>query len=442
MRYLLVGWTRRTSFATAKALLSRGEEVYVSDTIDNDEKQALLRELNHPNLVGLLGRQSPDILNEVNPDIILPSPGVPLSIPLLEEARRQKREIIGDIELFYRFHSDMYFYAITGTDGKTTTTTLTHALLNAHRPTLVGGNIGIPIFEHEEKTKNIKDMVLELSSFQLEAIVHFRPRIAAFLNLAEDHLDRYPDLKSYLEAKKRIFLNQTPDDIAIVNADSPFFDEITKGVKSRLVTFSRLKKAESWFDGKIIYLHNEPLIAQHELKLKGIHNRENVMAASLIASFAGVPHDTIREVLRSFQGLEHRLELVTTSNGCEIYNDSKATTVNALQKALESFDKPIVLIAGGLDKGLDFVPLKPLVHKKLRHLVLIGQATEKIDKSWEFPATTRSESLEDAVREALAKAQNGDVIVFSPGCASFDMFKNYEERGKRFKEIVLSLTAR
>ncbi len=436
MRYLLIGWTRRTSFATAKVLLARGEEVYVSDTVDNEEKQALLRELNHPRLFSLLGKQSPDILDEVHPDIVMPSPGVPLTIPLIEEARRRGIPVFGDIELFYRFHPEVYYYAITGTDGKTTTTTLSHALISAYKPALVGGNIGTAIFEHEAAVASVKEMVLELSSFQLEEIVDFRPRIATFLNLAEDHLDRYPNLDAYLEAKKRIFLNQTPDDVAIVNADSPFFDRIVAGVKSRILTFSRKGRGDMVFHDGSIYYGEKLLVRQQDLKLKGVHNIENVMAASLVALIAGVPIEIIQKTLCEFRGLEHRLELVGTYNGVEVYNDSKATTVNALEKALESFDVPVVLIAGGLDKGLDFTMVKDLVEKKVKTVILLGQAAEKINNAWKFPNTVKVDTLEAAVDTAFSYARGGEVILFSPGCASFDMFKNYEERGRAFKSLV------
>ncbi|MFN3660074.1 MAG: UDP-N-acetylmuramoyl-L-alanine--D-glutamate ligase, partial [Brevinematales bacterium] len=294
---------------------------FVSDTVDNEEKQALLREISHPKLFGILGRQDVKLLDEINPDKVLPSPGVPLTIPIIQEARARKIEVLGDIELFYRFHPEVYYYGITGTDGKTTTTTLSHTLINAHKPALVGGNIGLPIFEHDNTVSTVKEMVLELSSFQLEEIVHFRPRIAAFLNLAEDHLDRYPDIHAYLEAKKRIFINQTEDDIAIVNADSPFFEEITRGVKSRILTFSRTKKADMIFHEGSIYYQDSLLIKQDELLLKGVHNIENVMAASLVAIYAGVPIPSLQQTLRTFRGLEHRLELVTNSNGIEVYND-------------------------------------------------------------------------------------------------------------------------
>ncbi|URA09103.1 UDP-N-acetylmuramoyl-L-alanine--D-glutamate ligase [Thermospira aquatica] len=436
MRYLLIGWTRRTSFETAKVLLAREAEVYVSDTVDNEEKQALLRELNHPRLFSLLGRQSKDILDEVQPDVVMPSPGVPLTIPLIEEAKKRGIPVFGDIELFYRFHPEVYYYAITGTDGKTTTTTLSHALISAYKPALVGGNIGTAIFEHEAAVASVKEMVLELSSFQLEEIVNFRPRIAAFLNLAEDHLDRYPDLDAYFEAKKRIFLNQTPDDVAIVNADSPYFEQVTAGVKSRILTFSRKSRADMMFYDGGIYYGEKLLVKQEELKLKGVHNIENVMAASLVALMAGVPMEVIQNTLREFRGLEHRLELVGSYNGVEVYNDSKATTVNALEKALESFDVPVILIAGGLDKGLDFTLVKGLVYKKVKTVILLGQAAEKIDSAWQFPHTTKVPSLEVAVETAFSHAKPGEVILFSPGCASFDMFKNYEERGRAFKAFV------
>ncbi len=438
---LIIGFTKRTSYSLAKALLEKGENIIISDTAFDEEKKSLLKDLKiKGTLIDLLGNQSPGILDQYPVNLVLPSPGVPLSIPLIKEAKKRGIPVLGDIELFYESYPHNTYIGITGTDGKTTTTTLTHEMIKKEKNALIGGNVGIPIFEYYQTIKNDSILVLELSSFQLEAIREFRPKIAALLNIAEDHLDRYDSLKSYIKAKKNIFMNQNKDDFAVLNLDSPFYKTIKKGLKSNILTFSiSSAKADIYFKNKCIYLHGNKFIDRDDIKLKGIHNVENAMASILTASYSGVSDSAIITTLREFSGLEHRLEFVRELSGVEFYNDSKSTTVNALEKALLSFDRPVILIAGGRDKGLDFTKIRKLAHQKLKELVLIGEASEKIKKELDFEPCYEARDLSDAVHHSIKASRAGDIIIVSPGCASFDMFKNYEERGKKFKEIVMSL---
>jgi UDP-N-acetylmuramoylalanine--D-glutamate ligase len=438
---MVVGFTKRTSYSAAKILLELGNTVLVSDTVHDPEKESLFTELSSiGRTVGLLGRQDAGILDEYAIDLILPSPGVPLSIPLIAEARRRGIEVIGDIELFFRYFPKNTYIAITGTDGKTTTTTLLHEIIKREKPALVGGNIGTAIFDLYHDMSADTTVTLELSSFQLEEIKDFRPRVSAVLNLAADHLDRYDSIEQYLLAKKNIFNNQTPDDIAVLNLDSPYYGAFAKGIAPRIVTFSRVNpKADCYFDGIDVYYNGGKFIGRGGIALQGIHNVENAMAAILMAKAAGISDDGIRAALGEFEGLPHRLEFVRELDGVKYYNDSKSTTVNSLEKALLSFDVPVVLIAGGKDKGLDFTLVRDLAHQKLKTLVLIGEAADKIDGEIKFPNTRRAKEMDDAVRIARDSAAPGEVVLLSPGCASFDMFKNYNERGEVFKSIVRAM---
>lgn len=438
---LIVGFTKRTSLALAKALLEMGVEIAVSDTSAAEDKKQLLAGLSQSGLVvDYLGRQDAGVLDEFRPNIVLPSPGVPLGIPLIAEAVKRGIEVAGDIELFWRLYSQATYIGITGTDGKTTTTTLVYEIVRRERNALVGGNIGTPLFEHYGKIGSDTVIVLELSSFQLEGVSQFRPRTAAVLNVAADHLDRYPSIEAYRDAKKRIFMNQTADDTAVLNRDCPNYGTVSAGLKSRIVTFSRKDpSADCYFDGTTVFLDGKPFVERSSIKLRGVHNVENAMAAILMAKSVGVSDGTIRETLAEFAGLHHRLEFVRAVNGIEFYNDSKATTVNAMEKALESFENPVLLIAGGRDKGLDFTAIKSLVEKKARALILIGEASDKIDAALAHPNTVRAATMRDAAKLALENAKPGDAVILSPGCTSYDWYNNYEERGDDFKKAVNEL---
>lgn len=438
---LIVGFTKRTSLFAAEALLKKGYNVLISDTVKNEEKEKLLNELRKfGQTVDLLGRQDEAILSEYKVAFVMLSPGVPRSIPLIQTAIEKEIEVIGDIELFYRWFPDMHISAITGTDGKTTTTTLTHAMISKEKNAVIGGNVGTPVFAHFDKMPPETRAVLELSSFQLESISRFRPRVAALLNISADHLNRYDGMDGYINAKLNIFENQRPEDFAVLNRDCSSFSKAKKAVKSTLLTFSRkFKNANAYFDGETVFIDQKPYLKRNEIALEGIHNVENAMAAILMARAGGINDESIQSTLLEFTGLPHRLEFVREIGGVRFFNDSKATTVNSVEKALLSFDSPVILIAGGRDKGLDFSLLKELSDTRVKTLVLIGEAAEKIDASLSHRDTVFAESFEDAVKIALKKSASGDVVTLSPGCTSYDMFQSYEERGDRFKEIVKEL---
>ena len=421
-------------------LCCAGASIVVNDNKIDSGKTKLVKELEtYGPVESVLGSQDPSLLDDYTIDIVIPSPGVPLTIPLIKEARKRGLEIIGDIELFYRYHPGSRYVGITGTDGKTTTTTLVYNIIKKEKHALLGGNVGIPVFDYDGEAGDDSILVLELSSFQLETIDTFRPDIAAVLNLAEDHLDRYGSMESYLESKKRIFSNQIENDTAILNLDSPYCSEFSRGIKPGIQYFSSKKKADIYLNEDTIFYKDEKYIDRKNILLKGAHNAENAMAAILISKALGISDESIKTVLSEFSGLPHRLELVRKLNGVEYYNDSKATTVNSLEKALLSFERPVILIAGGRDKGLDFTRIKGLASKKLKELIVIGEAAEKIKNELGFPLTSKSISLKDAVTYAQSRAAEGDIILLSPGCASFDMFKDYEERGDVFREIVSGL---
>ncbi len=438
---LIVGFTKRTSFSAARALLEMGNNLIISDLSIDDEKKALISSLgNSDKILNLLGNQSPEIIKKYPVDLVLPSPGVPLKISLIEEAKKKGIPVIGDIELFYQFFPRNVYIGITGTDGKTTTATLTHKMIQSEKSAFLGGNIGIPIFEYSQKIKESDILVLELSSFQLEEIDHFRPRIGAILNIAPDHLDRYDSIDSYKNAKAALLKNQKKSDFAVLNRDSPYFEDLKKGISSSLITFSLSStKADVYFQNQVIYYEGKHFIDREVVRLKGIHNVENAMAAIAMAKLAGITDESIKKTLTDFEGLEHRLEYVREINGVAFYNDSKSTTVNALEKALLSFDQPIILIAGGRDKGLDFRSIRSLARSKLKELVLIGEASDKIKEELAFEPFYRAKDMADAVSYSYQIARKNDIILLSPGCASFDMFKNYEERGKVFKQLVQEL---
>lgn len=435
---LIVGFTRRTSFSVAKVLLELGTTLYISDTTDNTEKRQLADELKKiGNFTLFLGEQSPNLLDETEFDLVLPSPGVPLYIPLIVEAKKRGIEVIGDIELFYRMFPKNKYVAITGTDGKTTTTTLLYQIIKQEQKTVVGGNIGTPIFDYYRDIEPDTIIILELSSFQLEAIKSFHPQYSTVLNIAGDHLDRYDSIDDYMLAKKRIAKNQNANDILVLNKDNSFFDKLRKNINSNIKTFSRkTPEADIYFDGTTIKLHNKPYITRNKIKLDGIHNIENSMAAILLAKNIGISDEAIKKTLGEFKGLPHRLEFVREIDGVKIYNDSKATTVNSIEKALLSFDKPIILIAGGRDKGLDFSLLKNLAQQKVKSLIVIGEAAKMISTALAIKNTIFANSLKNAFEQAMEQSNSGDIVLLSPGCTSFDMFKSYVDRGEQFKDIV------
>ena len=382
-----------------------------------------------------------------NADLVVVSPGVPLTLPALSAARARGVPIIGELELGWLvMEADLI--AITGTNGKTTTTALTGELLRAQvRPTLVAGNIGTPLSEHALDFPADGLVVAEVSSFQLESTVRFHPRVAAVLNITPDHLDRHGSLPRYVEAKARIFTNQTAADCAVLNCDDPLAAGLASRVAGRVLGFSRLEPLQHGVfvrGGWIVATlndHVEPICPIAEIALRGQHNVENVLAATACALWTGMAPPAIRRGIAGFRGVEHRIERVRDDRGVVFYNDSKGTNVASTIKALESFTEPVILIAGGKGKGQDFAPLAAAARGRVRQAILIGVDRDKLRGPLAAAGigTEDAPSMEEAVRLARAVARAGDVVLLSPACASFDMFQNFEHRGLLFKAAVRAL---
>ncbi len=437
----------RTGIACTQILTKLGATVVVSDAKNADKLRAEVAQL--AGLTGVvfdLGGHSDTVLNV---DFLVLSPGVPTDIPILCKAQEQGIPMIAEVELSYRL-SQAPFVAITGTNGKTTTTLLIGKLLEAysHR-VFVGGNIGRPLIGEVLKLTTEDLVVAEVSSFQLEKVEEFHPRIALFLNLTPDHLDRHKTMEAYLEAKKNIFKNQTVQDYIVLNADDKIVSQLASDAPSRVIWFSRRKRVipGCYLDGEMLVcdLGDGPIEfgAINELKIRGQHNIENALAASAVAFLLGIKPEEIRSGLRSFKGQEHTLEYVLTYKGVKYYNDSKGTNPDAAIKALEAFHEPLILIAGGLNRNLDFADFIQLVVNKVKVLILIGATKEVLrDKALECGFVGKiilTHNLRKAVKIAYEFSELGDVVLLSPACASWDMFDSYAQRGHLFKEYVRKL---
>ena len=442
-RALVVG-LGKSGVASALFLKSRGARVTVSDSKPEAElRDEILLLLEHGITVETGGHGDRTFRGQ---DLIVVSPGVPFDAPQLAQARTLGEPVIGEIELAAQFLAGP-IVAITGANGKTTTTSLAGEILAAGKlPTLVGGNIGTPAISFADLAKPGTWVVLEVSSFQLETIVSFRPRMAVILNITPDHLDRHKTFANYLNAKARVFENQQNSDFPILNADDATTAALAGRARAQLFWFSRKKAQEKGAyvrDANIFFRdgHGERAIMPlAEIPLKGAHNLENVLAAVAIGVLAGCEPDQIRHAVRNFKAVEHRLEFVTRIAGVEYYNDSKATNVDATIKALESFPGNIHLILGGKDKGSDYSVLNDLLRQRVKRVYTVGAAAAKIESQIQGAAEVdHSETLEVAVRRASESAVAGDVVVLAPACASFDQFQNYEHRGRVFKETVHSL---
>jgi UDP-N-acetylmuramoylalanine--D-glutamate ligase len=377
------------------------------------------------------------------------SPGIPLSIPILSRAQSLGIPIFSEIEVAFWLNKAR-IVGITGSNGKTTTVTLVGEILKEEGEDYkVGGNIGTPFSNIVKKVSPDGILVLELSSFQLERIEEFRPFVSSVLNITPDHLDRHPDLKSYLEAKLRILENQTKEDFAVLNADDQNSRSLASCGECQKVFFSTTEELEQGAfirQDKLVSRWNDQenqIIDANEIGIKGPHNLSNAAAACAICSILGVRVSSMQKALRDFTGVEHRLEKVATISGVDFVNDSKATNVESVWYALLSVPPPILLIAGGKDKGGDFTKLRDLVHKNVKALILIGEAKEKIKEALgDLVPTSKSISLEEAVGLAFQQADAKDTVLLSPGCASFDMFRDYQHRGQVFKSSVRGLNQR
>ncbi len=381
-------------------------------------------------------------------DLIVPSPGVPLAMPHLVAAREARIRIWSEIELAWRFLRGR-MVAITGSNGKTTTTALVgHILATAGVPVIVAGNIGTPLISRVETSSDSTVTVVEVSSFQLEAIDQMRPDVGVFLNLTPDHLDRHASMEEYGRAKGRLFENQAEADAAILNADDPATTPFAPS-RPQVFWFSRDKRvARGAFlrEDEIVFRRDGAetvLLRRGDIGLRGLHNLENVLAASAASLLAGAAPPAVAAGVRSFAGVEHRLEFVAEIGGVDYYNDSKATNVDATLKAVDAFPGPLLIILGGKDKGSDYTILRDPLHRWARLALLIGAAADKIaGQVTGAVAIEQAGTLERAVRIASERAQPGDTVLLAPACASFDQFENYEHRGRVFKQLVRQLQLR
>ena len=445
-RVLVVG-LGKSGVAAAHFLQQRGARVTVSDSKPQTELNKEIPALLDKGIVIETGGHGERTFRDQ--DLIVASPGVPYDVPQLVQARQLGVPVIGEVELAARFLRGKII-AITGSNGKTTTTTLVGELLeHAGKEVQVGGNIGMPVVSMVSAASEQSYNVLEISSFQLETIQQFHPRVAAILNVTADHLDRHRSMESYIAAKARIFENQTPEDFAVLNADDSICVSLASKTHARILCFSRKSKPEQGshvHDGKIRFCGQAgevEIMPVSEIPLKGAHNLENVLAAVCVARAVDCPPAVIRQAVKDFQAVEHRLEFVATINGVDYYNDSKATNVDATIKALESFPANIHLVLGGKDKGSDYSVLKALLRERVKRVYTIGAAAEKIESQIAGSAPAeRVNTVEAAVRRATEQAAPGDVVLLAPACASFDQFENYEHRGRVFKEAVRLLSRR
>jgi UDP-N-acetylmuramoylalanine--D-glutamate ligase len=438
-KFLVIGLAR-TGTECARFLVKRGAQVVVSDLRPEAELAEPLQSLAGLPVRFLYGAEKPGWLDAV--DYVIPSPGVAAANPLIREARTRQIPVLSEIELAYRFFGAP-LVAITGTNGKSTTTTLIGEMMKASgRKVFVGGNLGTPVIAAVSEEWDWG--VLEISSFQLEWIEEFAPRVAVLLNVTEDHLDRYASFADYRRAKERIFAAQSVGDFAVLNRDDPGVWALRERVKAQVASFGFAESSEGVFaKGDALVWRdraNEAIFPLARVKIKGVHNVENMMAAIAAAKLAGLDGEPIQEILETFPGLEHRLEFVRERNGVTYYNDSKGTNVGAVVKSLAGFSAPVILIAGGVDKGGDYGPLEEGIKRTVRRLVLFGAAKNVIAAALgHLTETVMVENLAEAVRESAAAARSGDVVLLSPACSSFDQFRNYAERGKLFKSLVGSL---
>lgn len=447
-RKTLVLGAGRSGIASAKFLAERGATVALHDKKEVENWSDAAKALKESHGVGLIDGEMPSwLLDQI--DLVVISPGVPTNTIPARYVDRKDGEVIGEVELAYRFMKGR-IVGITGSNGKTTTTTLIGELLkNAGIPTQVGGNIGTPLLTLAETSTDDGWTVVELSSFQLETIVDFRPNVAICLNVTPNHLDRYDSFTDYAAAKHRIFMNQTVDDLAILNADDEITASWASGLRATISMFSVKQELEEglFLSGRELVSKSgkmeKVLTTRDEIFLRGLHNVENVLAASAAALACGVDPISLRKTVSEFKGVEHRIEFVAEIDGVKFYNDSKATSVDATMKALEAFEDvegKTVLILGGRGKNAPYAPLVPLIQSSVKAIVLIGEDADNIELQLNGTAQIiRADSLSDAVERSFELAEAGDAVLLAPACASFDMFNSFEERGQVFKAAVGSL---
>ncbi len=450
MRALVVGMGR-TGVSATKLLCKKGFKVTVTDELNKTDLKDALDALEGLDYVSELGKHVLKTFGEQ--DFIVVSPGVRLDIKPLQHAEKCKIPIISEIELASQFITEPII-AVTGTNGKTTTSHLIHEMLLAGGKTsFLCGNVGVPLCEYVLRREKCDYVVLEVSSFQLDSTFTLKPHIAVFLNVAPDHLDRYAAYEDYVAAKLKLKNAMNENDHIITNLRDQKLMSLLSGVTPKFLYFtsdSFVKipphyaekfqgmtmeanaalslKAERW---------KEHVFPTQGNLLKGLHNKENLMASTLAAKLCGITNEAIQKVVMTFKPLPHRMEFVARKNQVAFYNDSKGTNVHSLMRSLESFREPVILIAGGKDKGEDYMPLAYSIRKHVKNLILVGEAKEKMNRAiGDYSETFLVGTFEEAVYLAYQKSRSGDVVLLSPGCASQDMFKNFEDRGEHFKKIV------
>jgi len=467
-KHVTVVGLARSGTGAANLLSELGAIVTVTDIKTEDQLKDFIPGLK-PSVRLALGSHPKDIFTKA--DVLIISPGVPLDIPPIAMAAKRGVPIIGELELAYQvirsqkteYRKQIEFLAVTGTNGKSTTTALLDFMMKkGGYKTILGGNIGNALTEEiykqraKSKEQNVDYIVAEASSFQLESIKDFRPKGAAIVNITPDHLDRYHSLEEYRNAKAKICENQGTGDFLVLNHDDPETMKVkseklkVKSVKPKIFFFSRKEEVNGiYLKNEVVYCsfqdptpdtRHPALIKADEIKIKGVHNLENAMAASAMALLAGCPMEAVIDSLKEFHGLEHRLEFVRELHGVSYFNDSKGTNVGAVMKSLESFSGPIILIAGGRDKAGDFSLMRQLVSERVKAIVLMGEASEKIGKAvGDLTETVQAKDLKEAVAVSRKLSAEGDVVLLSPACASFDMFRDFEDRGRQFKKIIMEM---
>ena len=446
-KVLLIGLAK-TGVSTIKKLDALGAKIIVNDIKSQDTLKDILKDLDGLKNVEYILGYHPENIDDI--ELVIVSPGVPLDLHFILKIKERNIQLIGEVELAYKLSNNPTFVGITGTNGKTTTTSLVGDIFKqANKDTYIVGNIGNPVIDTVDTANEKSFLITELSSFQLESIEEFRPKVSAILNFTEDHLNRHHTMEEYIKAKCRIFMNQNEEDYCVLNYDDEVVRTISKNVKSKVIFFSRKTQLEEG-----IYLDKENniviriegqeinLINKDELSLPGNHNLENCMAAVAIAYLLKIELDVIKKVLISFGGVEHRQEFVRNINDIIFVNDSKATNPDSSIKAVQSYNKPIILIAGGMDKHSEFNVLLDVCKTRVKRFILLGETATKIQsaaKEKGFKNINIVKDMKEAVEISYEFAQEGDVVLLSPACASWDMYKSFEVRGNDFKENVNNL---
>lgn len=442
---LIVGLAK-TGISTIKYLSKLGANIIVNDIKKEEDLKEILCELKSINNIKYILGYHPENIDNI--DLVVVSPGVPLDLDFILKIKNKKIDLIGEVELSYRINNNPYIIGITGTNGKTTTTSLTYEIFKkGMKDAYKVGNIGNPIIDTVETVNKDSVLIAELSSFQLESINSFRPNISVILNITEDHLNRHKTMENYINAKFNIFKNQTKDDFVILNYDDFSIRELESKINSNIIYFSTKEKLDRGIyleeDNIIINLDKKiNLINKNKLTLKGEHNIQNAMASILISYIYGIDISDIKYVLENFSGVEHRQELVADIKGIKFINDSKATNPDSTIKALNSYNEKIILILGGMDKGTNFDEVLEVAKKNVKGLILLGETKDKINSiaiKKGFTNIKIVNNMNEAVLNSYKMAEKGDIVLLSPACASWDMYKSFEVRGKDFKENVYNI---